>query len=231
MWKKIFFLLISCIFLNANEVDFNELKVLNEICLGGLGEHIQNSGNEDAFGLWYLYGYQRSKYDRVKNDEFERDDAIKSAYKIFVKKQKEYEGYIGENSILNLNITFGEYNFKEMNFPLATMTKSSFIRYNDDPYDNQCSGKLIFDNTKIENAILPMGKDEAKKFIQKRKSSSGSISRDLIAKYYYTIVSTETTMDETNYSARPHVRVIGHINKLEILDKKEKVLITYENYK
>lgn len=69
--------------------------------------------DKDLAGAWYLYNTNNSKYQKVENDEFEWHDAIEEAYNNLSKRVEQSKKTIGQVYSLNLNSSFGEYNFKE----------------------------------------------------------------------------------------------------------------------
>ncbi len=232
MIKKSLLVLASCVMLNAqggNEFNMQDSNRFDEICIAGLGDYIKTLDDPQFLGEWYLYNYQNSKYHRVKNDEFEKGDAIDSAYKKLLEKQKDYSSIIGKKSVLNLNFQFKNYDFKKSNFPLDIMTDSTWVNHS----GKNCKAKLTFDNINPKHAKLDMPKDKAKDFIKKRKRY-GNVDRDLVARYSFTIVSSKakiTTSDPTYRWQDIEGSIVGHINKLEIVDKKGKILATYDDYK
>ena len=137
-------------------------------------------------------------------------------------------------------VTHNPYMFDDIGSArlIAYFDKNSYINF----YGQTLSSgiKISFDNVKDEGIFLTMNKDLAKQFVQKRKNSWGEINRKLIAKYYFKIRSVSTPNEnivECTYSKGRanncynlgETTVVGHIDKIEILDEKGKIF-TSVNY-
>lgn len=231
--KKIAFLLAClCSFLVAG-IDFNEQKDIDKLVLAGLKTNIKNV-DKNSGGVWYLSIAQRPKWDKYRNDEFELQSAIEQAYPILISEIEKYQSLIGSSTSTNLRIEFGEYDFSKEAFPLKRMMRAeSYISYSGSTIGSYYDGaRLSFNNAKGNDEFLPMPKEQAKLFLQKRKSSGGSVDRDLIAKYYFKISSSETSdkfligcMQSKGYTSNCQTlqgNIKGHIEKIEIIDPKDK---------
>ncbi|MDF1879251.1 DUF4852 domain-containing protein [Sulfurimonas sp. SAG-AH-194-C20] len=221
------------------DVNLNDEKTCDKIALFGL-QNTLSKVDKAAAGRWYLLQGQQSKYRDVKNDEFELDGAIEEAYSTFEKTVQDSENYVGQTGVLRLGSSFKKYDFKKQSFPISLMEPSSYIEFAGDVFAGwRNSIVLTFDNINPKNTHLPMVKADAKAFMKSRKHKNGRVNRNLTAKYTYTIkkVSTPTkniaSCEENFYNCDDlsKVSVVGHITKLEILDKDEKVLHTYSDYK
>lgn len=233
------FILLSCVSsLLFSDINLNDNKNVDKLAIAGLKENIA-SIDEKTAGLWYLNLVQYTKWDKVRNDEFEIQDAITGAYPIFKNNIEKNQELIGQSSEILLNVTFQDYDFSKESFQIANLAdKNSYIKFYGDRLSRGI--KLSFDNVKDEGIFLTMNKDLAKQFVQKRKNSYGDINRKLIAKYYFKIRSISTPNENiigctyskgrtNNCYVLDETTVVGHIDKIEILDEKDKI-ITSVNY-
>jgi len=181
----------------------------------------------DELGLWVLQRDYQQKYRKVRNDEFELEDAKKWALEKFkqklakvkpIDKDTEYHIYLG-------GVKFGKYDFKEKKFPLTNaLEENSYMQYRGkgkvvNPYR---SSKLMFENASAEVNYIPMEKADAKKFLKSRKNKYGNVDRDLIAHYVYTITSFEE-VDEFQPNGRGMtIKFEGKLKSVEFMDKKRK---------
>jgi len=219
------------------EVNMNKTEVVDSIGLAGFKKSLSVI-DKAAAGRWYLLRADRRKFNKVRGDEFEIDDAITSAYSKFTTKVKE-ESFVGKASVLRLGAEFSKYDFKKKQFPISAMSKDSYISFNGSKLVGGGGMQLSFNNVNDTHSFLPMVKDDAKKFMKARKDSVGNIDRRVTAKYSYIIKSIESPAESINSCNERYrgchvidnVKVIGHITKLEILDKDGKVLHTYSDYK
>jgi hypothetical protein len=221
------------------EVNLNDNKTVDNIALAGLNGKIEKVDKSVA-GRWYLYQGEYSTWKKVRNDEFELDGAIEEAYSAFIKTIKENKSLIGETGTLRLGSKFSKYDFKKQQFPISLMSKNSYVSFSGDKlagYSNAVS--LSFDNVNPSHAILPMVKSEAKTFIKSRKHN-GRVDRGLTARYSYVIKSIETPTKNINRCQEnfrncdydlSDTKIVGHITKLEIIGKNEKILKTYTDFK
>jgi len=220
------------------DVNLNDEKTCDNVALFGLQSTLSKV-DKAAAGRWYLRLAQSATYSEVRNDEFELDDAIENAYKALQKSVKESENFIGQTGELRLGSEFEKYDFKKQSFPISLMKTGSYINFSGEKLAAyRRSLALTFDNVNPKNAHLPMVKADAKSFMKSRKSH-GYVDRKLTAKYTYTIKKITTPIKNINACPKDFyncqylsdVSVVGHITKLEILDKDDKVLHTYSDYK
>lgn len=220
------------------DVNLNDEKTCDKLALFGLQSTLSKV-DKAAAGRWYLKLAQSSKYSEVRNDEFELDGAIEEAYTTFEKVVKDSENFVGQSAVLRLGSKFSKYDFKKQLFPISLMQSNSYINFSGEKLAAyRRSLILTFDNINPKNAYLPMIKADAKAFMKSRKND-GYVNRKLTAKYTYTIkkvlsptesiVSCKENFYGCDYLNK--VSVVGHITKLEILDKDGKVLHTYGDYK
>ncbi|MCT7562160.1 DUF4852 domain-containing protein [Aliarcobacter butzleri] len=229
--------LLSCLasFLFA-DIDFTNRKDVDKLAMAGLKDSINNI-DEKSGGLWYLYRAQTTKWDKVKNDEFEIQDAISKAYPLFKNTIEKNQELIGKQTVVLVGVNFQDYDFSKESFEIGNLLdEKSYLEFYGDEFSNGI--KLSFDNTNAQGTFLAMNKEDAKQFVQKRKNSYGEVNRKLIAKYYFKIKSI-SSFDKNvigcvyskgrtnNCNALSTSSVVGHIEKIEILDDKNKVISTY----
>jgi hypothetical protein len=231
MKKVLIFLTLIASLLLAENINLDNSKIIDEIGVAGVYPKLKRL-DPHAAGIWFLRGFYPAKWERVRNDEFELNDAINQAYNALKDYSKEkYHQYINKSGTLNLRIRFGKYNFKGHYFPLKDlMTKDSYVKFYGDRLIYH--GDLFFENPGLAETKLYMKPSDAKIFLQSRKNSYGDVDRRLIAKYYYKIKKIDTDEKSINdntvgYHDKPITKIIGHIYKIEIIDQKtNKVLRT-----
>lgn len=223
------------------EVNFSDPIDIDKLAIAGLKTNIKNIDKSSA-GLWYLVHLQSQKWDKFRNDEFEIDGAITQAYPLLINDIEKYQSFISSSTNILLSIEFGDYDFSKEGFPLNNlMSTKHWLQYTGKNVVRPYGGDLhlVFENANNMH-LLSMAKDEAKMFLQKRKSGS-YVNRKLTAKYYFKILSIDTPYDEIigcSYSKGDNrscnslkPKVTSLIEKIEIIDEKnkDKVLAVY-NY-
>jgi len=223
--KKIFFVVLTLVSVISAEVNFHDEATVDNIGIAGTYPNFRLLDSQAA-GIWFLRGKFPAKWKRIKNDEFELNDAIQEAYNALknIAKSK-YNEFINKNASMILSVQFGKYDFKTKSFPLEMMTKNSYVRYNGKNLIRALH--LYFDNTGEKERKLSIVPEQAKTFLQKRKGSYGYVDRKIYAKYYFTIKKLDTDVDTINSNVidnwmieAPNVKMIGHIYKIEIIDPK-----------
>jgi len=187
----------------------------------------------DALSTWALSHYYPQKYQKVQNDEFEFDDAKVWALDNF-KKKLEMIAPIAEDTQFhtNLRVTFGEYDFKTKRFPLEALTKNSYLSFSGkgefvSSYNNST---VTFTNADNEANYLEMEKDKAKAFIASRKNRYGSIDRELIAHYIYTINKYEEDRQfQPNSDAM--LKFTANLISVEFMESKTNEVLKKYEYK
>ena len=222
---------------------FGDFSLSNEEKVDELGiasvYPILSKLDKQSVSIWYLHGRYPAKWDRVKDDEFEFEDALNEAYEQLKKESKElYDHYKKETGVLNLNAKFKKYDFSNQCFPLEVMDKNSFVDFYGHRMVN--NAKLIFNNTNPKGYCLPMDKKTAKGFVKSRKHDNwfgDKIDRRVTARYYYKI--DKIKIDEGRLNSNrpssiytPNIAINGKIEKLEIIDPyTKKILAIYHNKK
>ncbi len=212
-------LLSSSIF--ANNLNIGDKNTLDEVTMCGINNKIDELDGNSA-GIFYLYHKYSNLFEKVKNDEFELGDTAEKYSKIFKEKIKNSCSKIKDKEfVLNLNAEFKKYDFSKKGFPINGMEKESYVEF----YSPlSADAKVVFDNIDTEKNFIAMSKDKAKKFI-KSKKRYGNVDRRIMAKYYFTINSIETPIDNiVSATVNSYIRQIddeyihGKITKVEFLD-------------
>ena len=186
----------------------------------------------DALGLWVLKNDYRSKYQKVRNDEFELDDAKKWAFDKFKQKLSRIKP-IDKDAEFHLylsGVEFGKYDFRGKKFPLLNaLEEGTYMRYGGRGkiVERWRGAKLVFENATSEINYLPMEKEEAKKFVRSRKDKYGNIDRNLAAHYVYTITSYEETDEFRPNEQVMRIKFTGRLKSVDFMDKKQKYVLKH----
>jgi hypothetical protein len=224
-------LLGSSIF--ANNLNIGDENTLDEVTMCGINSKIGELDGNSA-GIFYLYHKYSNLFEKVKNDEFELGDTAEKYSKIFKEKIKNSCSKVKDKEfVLNLNAEFEKYNFSKKGFPIDGMKKESYVEF----YSSLSShAKVIFDNVDVEKNFISMSKDKAKKFI-KSKKRYGDVDRRIMAKYYFTINSIETPIDNVvSATANSYIQQIndefihGNITKVEFIDQMTQKVLALVKY-
>lgn len=188
--------------------------------------------DKELLGKWYLYNMQKSKYDNVRNDEFELDGAINEGYELFMKLLDKNKECIGRKFSMNLSVRFGEYDFKNQRFPLDFLSKDSYITF----YGNNLPTGYItayFENANPDKNYLPMSKEEASKFVKARKNDWGDVNRELVAKVEFHVTEIEITGNLRHYYGTDNyigIKTNNHIDSVKIVDGKGREIYDFKGY-
>ena len=190
----------------------------------------------DEFGLWVLENDYRTKYQKVRNDEFELDDAKKWAFEKFKKKLSMIKS-IDPKAIyhLYLKVRFGKYDFKNGRFPVEALTENSYMQYagKGKIVNRYAESKLFFDNANSDVNYIAMDKQKAKHFLQTRKNRWGDVDRSLVAHYIYKINSYEEEKEFQPGRSSMILKFTGTLISVEFMDKKTKNIlgsVTYDKH-
>jgi len=185
--------------------------------------------DKEALGLWYLQNKYQDKWSKVRNDEFELDDAKIWAVEQLKKKLDKVK-QIDKNSEyhLNLRITFNKYDFKSKSFPIEALTENSYMSYagKGEFVNSYRDSKLVFEKFDDSVNSLPMQKDDAKKFIKVRKDTYGSIDRELSAHYVYVITEFEEDNEFSSSGNPMTIKFTGKLKSVEFMDKNGKQVLS-----
>lgn len=243
--------MVGLLFLSVNnllatsEVNLNDTKTVDVIGLNGLNQLIPKF-DKNAAGRAYLYTFDYKKYEEVREDEFLLDDAITESYPKFIEKIKSSESFINKKGVLRLGASFKKYDFKNESFPMDIMEKNSYITFGggkivriSNLYNKPLT--LSFDNIDAKSAFLNMKKADAKNFVKNRKDKDGNVDRQLTAKYTYILKSytsasnaveiinnCQENFKRCNFRYLNGIKLVGHITKIEILGKDNKVLQVHD---
>jgi len=212
------------------EVDLSKSENVDKIGLASLKENIEQVDKRFA-GRWYLKNGKSSTYKSVKNDEFELEDAVNISYQELLNEIKKNQSFIGKTSSFMVMTKFDKYDFEGKFFPLENILTNDITvpRYGKHIVGNAGYHlKIKFDNTNAMHNRLPFLKDKAKAFLKSRKYSSGTVNRTIGLKYYYTIKTILPSSVDGINSCKENFEdcnilktvLIGHINKIEIIDTK-----------
>lgn len=233
--KKIFLIVLLGLTLPlcAQKLDLNNPKIIENFGANIVKEKL-DTYDSVALGLWYLKTNYRSKWDRVKNDEFELDDAKVWAFEQFKKKLNKVPPINKDAEYhLYLSAKFGKYDFKSKRFPVEALVEGTYMSYTgkgEFVSSYYRDSKLEFENASIAYNYIPMSKIEAKKFIKNRKSSGGYVNRDIVAHYIYTIVSYEEDHEFTSDGSAMTLKFMGKLKSVEFMDKKRKNILHTVQY-
>lgn len=192
-----------------------------------------DSYDADALGLWYLRRNYRSKWSKVREDEFELNDAKEWAFNQLKKKLEKAKPINKDDKYhMYVNVRFGKYDFKSRSFPVEALTPNSYMSYRGkgEFVSSYSSSKLTFENANEAVNFIPMKKEDAKKFIQSRKDRYGNIDRDIVAHYTYKITNVAEA-DEFTSDGRPMtLNFTGKLESVEFMDKKRKHILHKVNF-
>ncbi|HEB5611579.1 TPA: DUF4852 domain-containing protein, partial [Mannheimia haemolytica] len=173
LWGLIFGLLLSTSAFSVSK-NFNYQNILMESL--HFSENIELSSLSKD---WLLYS-DRNTYHKYQNDEFEFQDKIEQAGK---KLQKLVDDRKSEEApivfTIPVNSEFGNYDFEQGKFEYQPlMNGHMYISSNQYTENLPRKINLYVSNPEFIDGI-PMGKDKAKEFLQKRKNSLGNINRSV----------------------------------------------------
>lgn len=174
LWVSIIGLLLSASAFSVSK-NFNYQNILME--------SLHLSENTELTLLskdWLLYS-DKNTYHKYQNDEFEFQDKIEQAGK---KLQKLVDDRKSEESpvvfTIPVNSEFGNYDFEQGKFEYhPLMNGHMYISSNQYTENLPRKINLYVSNPEFIDGI-PMGKEQAKEFLQKRKNSLGNINRSVI---------------------------------------------------
>jgi|AntDeeMinimDraft_4_1070355.scaffolds.fasta_scaffold08230_1 hypothetical protein len=138
----------------------------------------------------YMYIYRNDVWDRYRNDEFELQDKRDETQEIMKSRIASFD--VGESFVINTSFNFGEYDFSNEMFPVESIGESAYFnqrRYNSKSFPS--TYRVFFDNPGMIGD-LKMNKEQAKSFLNSRKSSYGSVDRSINVKMEFVIIETKT---------------------------------------
>lgn len=227
--KRIVIILLCLVFMPAFA---EKLDLGNPLVVENFGANIVKNKLDTydfvALGLWYLENNYRSKWNRVRDDEFELDDAKNWAFSQLKKKLAKTKP-IDKNAEyhLYLNSRFTKYDFKSQAFPVEALSENSYMSYSGKgEFVNRYSkSRLSFENADESVNFIPMKKADAKKFIKLRKNSYGSINRQIVAHYIYTITNYIEDREFKSDGSPMSIKFVAKLKSVEFMDKSRKHIL------
>jgi len=181
-----------------------------------------------SLGLWFLKKNYHEKWSRVRNDEFELDDAKVWAFDQLKKKlDKAKPIKKGAEYHLHLTSKIEKYDFKAKSFPVKALSENSYMQYKGKNIfvTGYSSSKLLFENASTSVNFIPMEKAAAKKFIKSRKDRYGTVDRNIIAHYVYTITSFSEDREFKSDGSTMTIKFMGKLKSVEFMDKSRKHIL------
>ena len=180
------------------------------------------SSNEE---LDYAKSFERSTYNKYKNDEFEWDEqftAIKQSL-----KNKIGEADLDSTYAIVTGVEFGDYDFTNEGFPVSIGEGTFFPFGRFDNWTSTSSGSILgkqialkLDSFEKYN-FFAMPKADAKTFLQSRKSNSGYVNRDITLQITYKLAK----FDSNEYKdfkdlalSNDYLPLVGIIERIEVYD-------------
>ena len=184
----------------------------------------QDSYDSDTLGLHILKTDYSSKYKKVKNDEFELNDAKEWALNEFKEKVNTVDPITKNRDYsFSREVTLGKYDFKAERFPISDAINISFREYIPGKNKLVSGAKISFESLNNDINFIEIKKNEAKKLLKSRKSSNGHVNRHLTARYIYNIVEYEETRhigSEIKYSGWPlDLKLVAKWKSVEFIDE------------
>jgi|GEM_PF-5705193 len=190
---------------------------------------------QDDRGLFerYLQIIKQSEYNLYKNDEFKFQ-------KFYTNSKIEY---LNEIANLNFNDRFerskygelGTYNFSTHSFPLNIGFESSMNENNMDffgellkfnPYQWSLRGMRVHVFNKQQlNLSVKMDETKANLFVQSKKSSNGSVNRQVLCKVDYSVMTRPMTFSKLGMYDVAYITV--YIHKIQIWDGPKLIYTIY----
>ncbi len=129
----------------------------------------------------YMMRYRNPVWKKYKNDEFELEGKRQETIEMMKKRFEAFD--LAQEFVINTTFEFGKYDFKEQSFPLEGVSGNSYFYqskrwYGESVFPSRYS--VYFINPNIMGN-LPMEKDVAKTFIQRKKNTYGKVDRRLPA--------------------------------------------------
>ncbi len=182
--------------------------------------------DDNSLGLWYLKKKYYDKWERVRDDEFELDDAKVWAFQQLKKKLNRLAPFKkGTEYSLYLSVKTGKYDFKTKSFPVRdALSANSYMRYSGKGFfvDRWDSSALLFENASDSVNFIPMKKAAAKEFIKSHKDDYGNIDRDILAHYVFIITSFSEDEEFKSDGTPMTIKFMGKLKSVEFMDKNGK---------
>ncbi|MGI6853573.1 DUF4852 domain-containing protein [Mesorhizobium sp. 1B3] len=160
----------------------------------------------------YMETYRPEVWSKFRNDEFELEEKREETLRMM--KDRIAAADASETFIIQSRFEFGDYDFKNEKFDFRPFADGLFFKLDHCCTDLPRKIKVSFLNADLVDGIQ-MAKDEAKAFLNSRKSSGGYVNRTVLAKL--SIVMKEVP-------ARGDLK--SEIQSVEIYDNDGRTLIT-----
>ncbi len=212
--KKIFMASVFCVFSFFNTTFAHDFSWTNLMLAAvKMQPHFDYDANVDS----YMQMYRPDVWNRYRNDEFELQDKREETIKIMKDRVASFS--LNEEFVVHTVFKFGDYNFKKQLFPLDSLTANTCFsesaprHFGSFPYNY----KLFFTNPSRIGDI-DMVKEDAKKFIQKRKDKYGSVNRRINAKLKFRIIKLKNGRDELE-AELTHVTLYSDDKQVNVLEE------------
>ena len=190
--KKILFLLMMLVSLSAQShpVSYNDLL----LAAIKLDPHFSYEANVDS----YMQRFRNDVWNRYRNDEFSLQDKRDETLKIMKDVIENFD--IDKVYEINTDFSVGDYNFENNEFPLNAIGSTSYFSWREGyPSSQNFPGtfRVYFNNTEVFENIA-MEREEARTFIDSRRSSGGHINRSVSATFSFKISEPRGGRGELN---------------------------------
>ncbi|QRM42997.1 DUF4852 domain-containing protein [Rhizobium sp. BG4] len=163
----------------------------------------------------YMETYRPEVWSRYRNDEFELEE--KRAETLQIMKDAIAAADANEVFTIQTRFEFGDYNFGSQKFDFRPLTDDIYFNVNYCCNSLPRDLKVFFSNATTIDGI-PMEKAKAKEFLNARKSSYGSVDREVLAKMSIRIKEV-----------RSRGELVAEIQEMKLYDREGRNLITTIN--
>ena len=180
---------------------------------------LKKNDKRKDFVVEYMYKFNNEMYKKYRDDEFLFESQKQKMLSEMVNNVKDIN--TGKTYIVYTGTEFGKYDFEKNEFEFNPLSERSYFKIFDMTNNYYC-GKcetltsigLQFMNWQDIDGIK-MDSNKAKKFIQSRKNSSGSVNRDVSIKIFYEI-APDIEIDTKNNEYKVMFNAV--IKKVDIYD-------------
>lgn len=170
----------------AHEMNWDNLMLAS----AKLNPHFDYEANVDA----YMSIYMPDTWNRVKNDEFELSG--KRAEVVKIMKERIAEFSLDEDFSFLVALKFQDYDFEKEAFPVTKMEPDAYFGHQKGrPGTFPFEYRVFFSNPHFFQDIQ-MPKDEAKEFLQSRKTTDGKVNRLIVAEIRFRATRIKDTPDK-----------------------------------
>lgn len=195
-------------------------------------------GNDQTCFTYYCSEFDKSNYDKVKNDEFKLASYVRQMRTRLAEKMNSLK-FTTQYSITTLT-GFGAYDFENNSFPITSIFSDCHFRGDATMLDHHCLftevpitfGWIInSDNFDYLLKVLP---DRAEKMINARKLPDGTVRRSIQTKIIFTFVNQPWYIQQTRFGGSIYNIVerdgfIIYIRRIEFWDNNQIVAILTPN--